>query len=54
MYASSSSYYANIASRNDAAVEKAKSFSDTHKIKAVSYQVDGKTVVSIMRIHLRR
>lgn len=28
-------------SRNDAAVEKAKSFSETYKIKAITYQVDG-------------
>lgn len=32
-------------SRNDAAVEKAKNFSDTYKIKAVTYQVDGETLL---------
>lgn len=33
------------ASRNNAAVEKAKSFSDTYKIKAITYQVDGETLL---------
>lgn len=35
------------ASRNDAAVEKAKSFSDAYKIKAVTYQVDGEILLYI-------
>lgn len=38
-------------SRNDAAVEKAKSFSDTYKIKAVAYQVDGETLLYLLLIY---